>query len=46
MEETKSNAVSTPVNILWENMLMVPIFGVVDSKRVQDIMETMLNKII
>ena len=45
MEETKSNAVSTPVNILWENMLMVPIFGVVDSKRVQDIMETMLNKI-
>ena len=46
MEETKSNAVSTPVNILWENMLMIPIFGVVDSKRVQDIMETMLNKII
>jgi len=37
---------ATPVNILWENILMVPIFGIVDSKRAQEILETMLNKIV
>jgi rsbT co-antagonist protein RsbR len=35
----------TPVTVLWENILMLPIVGIVDSKRAQDIMESMLNKI-
>ena len=46
MEETRIEELSTPVNILWENVLMVPIFGVLDSKRSQDLMETVLTKIV
>lgn len=34
-----------PVTILWENILLLPIFGVVDSKRAQEMMESMLAKI-
>ncbi len=37
---------STPVNILWDNILMIPIFGLIDSKRAQEIMESMLRKIV
>ena len=36
----------TPVNILWEKILMLPIFGTIDSARAQEIMESMLDKII
>jgi len=36
----------TPVNVLWDKILMLPIFGMIDSARSQEIMETMLNKII
>ena len=35
----------TPVNILWDNVLMIPIFGIIDSKRTQEIMDTILTKI-
>ena len=38
--------VATPVNIVWEGILLVPIFGRVDSKKAQDVMETMLTKIL
>ncbi len=38
--------VATPVNIVWEGILLVPIFGLVDSKKAQDVMETMLTKIL
>jgi rsbT co-antagonist protein RsbR len=38
--------VATPVNIVWEGILLVPIFGMVDSKKAQDVMETMLTKIL
>jgi len=41
--ETKTG---TPVNILWDQILMLPIFGNIDSARGQEIMETMLNKVI
>ncbi len=41
--KTKKGA---PVNILWDKILMLPIFGTIDSARSQEIMETMLNKII
>ena len=36
----------TPVNILWKNVLMVPIFGVLDSNRAQTLLDTMLQKIL
>ena len=36
----------TPVNVLWEKILLLPIFGFVDSKRGQEIMESMLEKVI
>jgi len=37
---------STPVMRLWDNILLLPIVGLVDSKRVQLIMETVLQKIL
>ena len=36
---------STPVSMLWDDILMLPIVGVVDSKRAQDIMDAMLLRI-
>jgi len=36
---------ATPVAVLWENILMLPIVGTVDSRRVQQIMDTMLAKV-
>lgn len=44
-KEKKGTVMATPVNILWENILMIPIFGTIDSKRAQEIMETILTKI-
>jgi len=37
---------STPVMKLWDQILLLPIVGMVDSKRVQIIMETVLQKIL
>ena len=37
---------NTPVNMLWDKILMLPIFGTIDSARSQEIMETMLKKIV
>ena len=36
---------STPVSMLWDDILMLPIVGIVDLKRAQDIMDAMLSKI-
>jgi rsbT co-antagonist protein RsbR len=36
---------STPVTAIWRDILMLPIVGIVDSKRAQDIMSAMLNTI-
>ena len=36
---------STPVSALWDGVLMLPIVGIVDSKRAQDMMDAMLQKI-
>ena len=41
--ETK---IGTPVNMLWDKILLLPIFGMIDSARGQEIMETMIKKII
>jgi anti-anti-sigma regulatory factor len=49
-ERTKQAALimemSTPVMRLWDNILLLPIVGLVDSKRVQVIMESVLEKIL
>ena len=49
-ERTKQAALimemSTPVMRLWDNILLLPIVGLVDSKRVQLIMESVLEKIL
>jgi len=48
MLKVKSNAIATlatPITILWKNILLLPIVGIVDSKRGQEIMETMLARI-
>jgi rsbT co-antagonist protein RsbR len=37
--------VATPITILWKNILLLPIVGIVDSKRGQEIMERMLARI-
>ena len=36
---------SIPVMVLWENILMIPIIGSIDSKRAQLMMELILKKI-
>jgi len=46
MVETKTTEILTPVNVLWDNILMVSIFGILDSNRAQELMETMLAKIV
>ena len=40
-----SDMIATPVTILWDKILMLPIVGTIDSRRGQEMMETMLNKI-
>lgn len=37
---------STPITQLWNGILLLPLVGIVDSKRAQNIMTTMLKKII
>lgn len=36
---------STPVTTIWSGVLLLPIVGVIDSKRAQDIMNAMLTQI-
>jgi rsbT co-antagonist protein RsbR len=36
---------STPVTQIWEGILMLPVVGIIDSKRAQEIMATTLAKI-
>lgn len=36
---------STPVTALWEDILMLPIVGIVDSRRAQDVMRSALTRI-
>ncbi|MDH3930300.1 MAG: STAS domain-containing protein [Deltaproteobacteria bacterium] len=42
----ENNSVLAPVNVIWEGILLIPISGTIDSKRAQEIMETILKKII
>ncbi len=36
---------STPITALWDGILMLPVVGIVDSRRAQDIMQRMLERI-
>ena len=36
---------STPVTSIWEGVLLLPIVGILDSKRTQDMMDSILDKI-
>ena len=36
---------STPVTQLWDGILVLPLVGIIDSKRAQDIMSNMINMI-
>jgi len=38
-------SMATPVTLIWDNVLLLPIVGTIDSDRAQTIMETMLDKI-
>lgn len=37
---------STPVTAIWNDILMLPIVGIIDSRRAQDVMAAILSKIV
>jgi rsbT co-antagonist protein RsbR len=39
-------AMSTPVTAVWDGILMLPVVGIIDSKRALDMMHAMLNRIV
>ncbi|WBM75031.1 protoglobin domain-containing protein [Saprospira grandis] len=43
--ELQNASLSTPVAQIWEEILFLPIVGIMDSKRSKDIMETVLGQI-
>jgi len=43
--EMKDFKISTPISMVWEGILLLPIIGIVDSKRAQEIMELALERI-
>ncbi|RLE37556.1 hypothetical protein DRJ17_06310 [Candidatus Woesearchaeota archaeon] len=45
-KEQLISEIATPVIILWQDILAIPIVGTVDSKRAQQITEVILNKIL
>ena len=44
-QNTALMEMSTPITQLWNGILLLPLVGIIDSNRAQDIMTTMLNKI-
>src|SRR5262249_38099383 len=36
---------STPVTAIWQDILMLPIVGIIDSQRAQEVMNSILTKI-
>ncbi|WBM74195.1 STAS domain-containing protein [Saprospira grandis] len=44
-QNTALRELSTPVAQIWENILLLPLVGFIDSKRSKDIMEAMLDNI-
>lgn len=46
MQQTAIHELSTPVLQIWDDVLALPIIGVVNSKRAMDIMERLLSEIV
>lgn len=44
--ESLVRELQTPILQLWEDVLALPVIGMVDSRRSQDMMETLLNEIV
>lgn len=44
-EELEDRVESVKVNHIWDDILMTPIYGTIDSQRAQEIMEKMLQEI-
>ena len=44
-EERKELGTSVKVNHIWNDILMTPIYGTIDSQKAQEIMEKMLQEI-
>ncbi|HEY81862.1 MAG TPA: STAS domain-containing protein [Dehalococcoidia bacterium] len=44
-KEMKEIKASTPIAVVWEGILLLPIIGIIDSKRAQEIMELALEEI-
>lgn len=40
------NDIANPIHTIWDGILLLPLYGVIDSKRAQDIMESMLEEIL
>ena len=43
---TNGNSSATPVNELWDGILLLSVFGTIDSARSKEMMETMLAKVV
>lgn len=43
---TISSTIDNPIHIVWDNILMLPLYGIIDSRKVQVVMESMLEKIL
>ncbi len=37
---------NSPIHIVWDNVLMIPLYGIIDSGKAQAIMESMLESIL
>ncbi len=46
MNNITNNTSATPVNELWDGILLLSVFGTIDSARSKEMMETMLAKVV
>lgn len=37
---------NSPIHIIWDNILMIPLYGIIDSAKAQTVMEAMLENIL
>lgn len=40
------NELAIPINVIWDKILFVPLIGTLDTSRGQNLLESMLNKIL
>lgn len=46
MTKRKKEVMPTPISLLWRNILLISLYGDIDSHRANVLMETMLQKIL